>query len=71
MDSEIIIEVLFTSESGFNGYEIGATLEKELGLEYRPKELFHRHHYAVVDKEKFFIAVVKYGITYEIFRDDE
>lgn len=71
MESKIKIEVGFTTESGFTGFDIGKSREEELGLMYIQESnnigCKTSHHYLVVDKHKFFIGVIKYGISYKAF----
>lgn len=63
------IKVDFTSDAGFDGCSIGYETERELGVIYRFASPTHSHYYEVIEKDLFFIGVLKYGIDYEIITD--
>ena len=61
------IKVEFTTEAGFDGSLITCAVERELGIIYRHASNYSGHYYEVIDKELFFLGVIKYGITYEAY----
>ena len=60
------IKVEFKTDAGFDGCSIGIARERELGIVYRHTSPMCRQYYEVINKKLFFLAVIKYGISFII-----
>jgi hypothetical protein len=60
------IDVLFTSDNpDISGFTICKKIERDLGLKYVPPFFLRHRYYEVVDKQLFFLSVIKYGIKFK------